>query len=68
MTIDELIEQLAQYPGDYEVVLHEPSHFLFDEVDGVRPGHYDESSYDMFTFNGNGKCVDVNAVAIVGKY
>lgn len=67
MTIDELIEKLAQYPGDYEVVMDvPPDNCFFDEISDVKTGHYDWQAWDPFIYNGNGKCVDVNAVALVG--
>jgi len=43
MTVDELIAQLAQYPGDYEVVLNVQDFATMTEAEGVRPGHYNEN-------------------------
>lgn len=68
MTVDELIAQLAQYPGYYKVVLNVQDFATMTEAEGVYPGHYNEDRYELFTFNGNGKMVDVNAVAICGRY
>ena len=72
MTIDELIEKLAQYPGDYEVVMHCPT---FEDEEGaitnaistIMPGNYNPDKWHPFTYNGNGKYVDVNAVVLEGE-
>jgi hypothetical protein len=77
MTVDELIEQLAHYPGDYQVLVYkdEMAGGLFGQKFGgdwpieVVPGHYDGSGYrgrrlSRFVPRGDKGYFDENAVFI----
>lgn len=68
MTVDELIEKLAAYPGDHEVVMYnewpDADGEHSSEINEVVPGNYNPNMWDGFTPNGKGKLVDVNAVAL----
>lgn len=65
MTVDELIEQLAQYPGDWEVVYddYESVGGYFD-IDYVSPGRIDERNPSRFEYQEEGKYMAVNAVKL----
>ena len=77
MTVDELIEKLAAYPGDYQVLVNKDEHAggLFGKKFGgtwpieVVPGYYDGSGYrgkklSRFVPRGDKQYFDTNAVFI----
>lgn len=66
MTIDELIEELAQYPGDWEVVYddYESDSGGYFNIDYVSPGRIDERNPSRFEYQKEGKYMDVNAVKL----
>ena len=65
MTVDELIEQLAQYPGDWDVVYddYESVGGYFD-IDYVSPGRIDEKDPSRFEHQEEGKYMAVNAIKL----
>jgi hypothetical protein len=65
MTVDELIEKLAQYPGDWDVVYddYDSTNGYFD-IDYVFPGRIDEKFPSRFEYQEEGKYMAVNAVKL----